>query len=324
MAFYRQPGTGPDSLAMSTGKIYNNYTPKKKKTDTTGSSGQATATPTQDSNAMLIAYMKEMENRQKEAANNAYKNNVAATNQAFAERQKLLGDNLNTTLQNLQTDYDASKANVNKDAQNSLQQAYINNMLSRKNLNQNMAAQGLSGGASETTMAGMYNNYGNARNSIQTVANENLGNLENLYNQNRNSAYQSYNDQMAQDAIAKAQYMAQFEADRQNALANAYNTQLSQMMSLDPTYAAQMLGLVDAQSAYTPTATAANNAVSSVNTNQGSSNASLPATASTRALALARQLRSGGESDSTIVQQLASTGLSNAWIAYVLNQLNNE
>lgn len=281
----------------------------------TRSTGSVSSSDGDGGNSMLLAYLQALEEKQRQAANAAYNSNVAALNNAYSERSNLLKSNLDTTLENLQTDYDASKANVNKDAQNSLQQAYINNMMSRKNLNQNMAAQGLSGGASETTMAGMYNNYGNARNNIQTVANDNLGELENLYNQNRNSAYQAYNDQLAQDAITKAQYMAQFEADRQNALATAYNTQLSQLMSLDPSYAAGMLGLVDNQQGYTYTGTSADNTPSSVNTSQGNG------VMGSYYGRLARNLRGSGKSDSEIAQELANEGVANSTILYILNQL---
>jgi len=290
---------------------YQNRTTKKS----SGGSGGGYTSSAPAGESMLLAYFKALEAKQQQAANEAYNKNVSAMNNAFSERNKLMENNLNTTLQNLQTDYDASKANVNKDAQNSLQQAYINNMLNRKNLNQNMAAQGLSGGASETTMAGMYNNYGNARNNIQSVANDNLGELENLYNQNRNSAYQAYNDQLAQDAITKAQYMAQFEADRQNALANAYNTQMSQLMNLDPAYAASMLGLVDNQQGYTYTGTSANNAPKSVSTSQGNG------VMGSYYGKLARNLRGSGRSDAEIAQELANEGIANSTILYILNQL---
>lgn len=286
-----------------------------KNTGGNGGGGSVATTATNDGSSALLAYLRELEARQQRAANEAYNRNVAAMNNAFSERGKLMENNLNTTLQNLQTDYDASKANVNKDAQNSLQQAYINNMMSRKNLNQNMAAQGLSGGASETTMAGMYNNYGNARNNIQTVANDNLGELENLYNKNKNSAYQAYNDQLAQDAITKAQYMAQFESDRQNALANAYNQQMSQLMSLDPTYLTGMLGLVDAQQSYSPVATQADNTPGDVTTSQGD------AIMGSYYGRLARSMKGKGQSDEEISRELYSSGVPTQTILHIINQL---
>lgn len=278
-----------------------------------GGGGGTSASP-----VATMSYAQMIADAQKDAADRAYRNNVSALNKAYAQRSELLENNLNSTLDNLQTDYDASRDSVNKDASNSLKEAYINNMLSRKNLAQNMAAQGLSGGASETTMAGMYNNYGNARNNIQTVANENLGNLENLYNQNKNSAYQAYNDQLAQDAITKAQYLAQFEADRQNALATAYNNQLSQLANLDPSYLAGMVGLVDNQAAYEYTGTKANNAPKAVSTEQGGG-----ATKATYGNLLNRavQMSINGASSDDVIMDLANQGVDEKTIANILSQL---
>lgn len=280
------------------------------------SSGSAS---TASSSAMLQAYLAELERQRVQAANDAYNRNVSALNDAYNQRSDLLKNNYNSTLQNLATDYNASKDSINADATKAAREAYINSMLSRKNLAQNMAAQGLSGGASETTMAGLYNNYGNARNEIQTTANENLGNLENLYTQNKNSALQAYNDQLAADALQKAQYMIQFENDRQNLLTQAYESQLSQLANLDPTYLMSMSGLVSDQSAYTPTEQSSpSNATKTVNTQQGNSATGVM---SSWYANRARQLRSAGQSDAQIAQDLANQGLANSSILYILNQL---
>lgn len=279
---------------------------------TTNTSSAATT------NAAYLAYLQEIEKMQKQAAQDAYNRNVSAMNDAFNQRGQMLKNNLDYTLKNLQTDYDASRDSVNRDANKSLQEAYINKILSNKNLAQNMAAQGLSGGASETTIAGMENNYGNARNNIQTTQNENLGNLENLYNQNRNSAYQAYNDQLAQDALTKAQYMTQFENARQSALAAAYDDQISKLMSIDPSYISSMSGLVQSQGSYTPIETSAENSPESVNTQQGNSATGVMNSYYAK---LARQLRGNGANAQDIAQSLANEGLGYSTIAYILNQL---
>ena len=304
-------GSGTSSTGTSSGGT---------KTSGTGSVyGKTTSTSsTAATNAAYLAYLQEIEKMQKQAAQDAYDRNVSAMNDAFNQRGQMLKNNLDYTLKNLQTDYDASRYSVNRDANKSLQEAYINKMLSNKNLAQNMAAQGLSGGASETTMAGMENNYGNARNNIQTVQNENLGNLENLYNQNRNSAYQAYNDQLAQDALTKAQYMTQFENARQSALAAAYDNQISQLLSLDPSYIASMSGLVHSQGSYTPIETSADNSPENVNTQQGNSATGVMNSYYAK---LARQLRGNGASAQDIAQSLANEGLGYSTIAYILNQL---
>lgn len=226
-------------------------------TNNTGASGSGSGSSSSSSSAAAAAaayqaYLEEIRRRQQEAADAAYNRNVSAMNQAFDQRGQLLKGNLDTTLANLQTDYDASRDVINRDATEAAREAYINRMMSQRNLAQNMAAQGLSGGASETTLAGLENNYGNARNQIAATANENLGSLEDLYTKNRNSAMQEYNNQLAADALARAQYMTQFENDRQNMLAQAYDSQLQQLMSLDPSFVAAMSAATGSQAGYTP------------------------------------------------------------------------
>ena len=65
-----------------------------------------------------------------------------------------------------------------------LKQAYIIKMQTLRNLPQQMSAQGLNGGASETTLASMNNNYGNARNQLETERLKQLANLQNTYQNN--------------------------------------------------------------------------------------------------------------------------------------------
>ena len=65
-----------------------------------------------------------------------------------------------------------------------LKQAYINKMQTLRNLPQQMSAQGLNGGASETTLASMNNDYGNARNQRETERLKQLANLQNTYQNN--------------------------------------------------------------------------------------------------------------------------------------------
>lgn len=308
--------TNVDSRTGTNTSLYN------KKNNRSGSSGSSPISGGYDGNSAVLAYLQEIERRQRQAADDAYNRNVAALNDAYAQRGTLLKSNLDSTLQNLQTDYNASKDSVNKDANKSLKEAYINKMMSNKNLAQNMAAQGLSGGASETTMAGMENNYGNARNNIQTVQNENLGNLENLYNQSRNSAYQAYNDQLSQDALTKAQYMTQFENARQSALAAAYDNQISQLLSLDPSYIANMSGLVQSQGSYTPESTSANNSPVSVSVNQGSldPNSVLNGLSNATRLSYAKKILNNGGTAEDIIQGL-SQSTDNNTITQILAQL---
>ena len=130
-------------------------------------------------------------------AHRAYNDQANALNNNYNNSKKMLGANYNAALSSLQSDYNNSVNSVNNSASDSLKQAYINNMMGQKNLKQKLAAQGINGGATESTVARLINAYGNNRNSINNAKNSYLANLSNTYNQNRASALQSYNSALA-------------------------------------------------------------------------------------------------------------------------------
>ena len=109
-----------------------------------------------------------------------------------------LKTNYETTLKNLLGDYTNSTEKLNKQAEDSLKQAYINNMLAQRNIGQQLAAQGINGGASESAMLRLNTNYGNSRNNINTNLASNLRDIENEYNKNKANEYTNYNNQTAE------------------------------------------------------------------------------------------------------------------------------
>jgi hypothetical protein len=171
-------------------------------------------------NALLAAYKQndysDYLRQMREAAQNAYDRGMGALNSAYDQQMNSLSSNLNETKNQLSDQYNRSRQNISDDASESLRQAYINKMLSQRNLGQQMSAQGLTGGATETTMANMLNNYGNARNNINTTQNRNLSSLEGNYNDNLSQAMQAYNSAVATANLQKAQQQMSLE----NALAN--------------------------------------------------------------------------------------------------------
>ena len=80
----------------------------KKKNNGSSSSGSSLSAGESAGNSAVLAYLQEIERRQRQAADDAYNRNVAALNDAYAQRGTLLKSNLDSTLQNLQTDYNAS------------------------------------------------------------------------------------------------------------------------------------------------------------------------------------------------------------------------
>lgn len=202
-----------------------------------GSSASAavTANPNNMANAyraLIDAYQRNNYDdylaQMRQAAQNAYDNGMSALNNAYNSQINSLNDNLNSTKNQLLDSYNRSKQNITDDAAQSLREAYINRMKSERNLAQQMSAMGLNGGATETTLAGMLNNYGNARNNINTTTNRNLSSLEGNYNDNLAQAMQAYNSAVANASAQKAQQAIALE----NALANNQISAMSDYQSL--------------------------------------------------------------------------------------------
>lgn len=158
--------------------------------------------------------------------NAAYEAAMAALNAAFENQMSALSANLESTKGVLLDNYNRSKKNINDDAAKSLKQAYINKMISQRNLGQQMSAQGLNGGATETTLAGMQNTYGNARNNINTTTSRNLSDLEGNYNNNLAQALQAYNTAVAQAQMQRASIMASLAA-RTGGISSDYGSVMS-------------------------------------------------------------------------------------------------
>ena len=188
--------------------------------------------------------------QQRAAAESAYRAGMERLGQAWDTKTGALKDNLNSTLAGLQRQYDSSKNEVNADANKSLREAYINYMLNKKNLNQNLTAQGIGGGAAESTMAGMYNNYGNSRNNINTTLNDNLTSLENTYQGNISNANQQYNSAYANALSDYLNYQNQLEQNLANSIVGSYGNMVNSLGSLDSGYTNALYDLLQKQAAY--------------------------------------------------------------------------
>ena len=120
------------------------------------------------------------------------------------------------------TNYEYGQGELNRATDNALQQAYINRMLQQRNLAQQLSAQGLNGGASETTTAGMLNNYNNSRNALETERQNQLASLLNTY---QNNMAQLENQRASGDAADLSQY----QTNLANLTANNANNLISLM-----------------------------------------------------------------------------------------------
>lgn len=188
----------------------------------------------------------ELARQKQQAAQAAYDKNMGYLNEAYANRSNLLQQSYNDALAQLQASYDSGARGVNRNADSAQQQAYINYMMSKRDLPQALAAQGLTGGMSESALAGMYNSYGNNRNTIDRGRNESLAALLDTLNSNRSSALQSYNSQLSAAEQQKMAYQMQLEQALANGSAEILQNKYDTLQNLDNAYAQQILALQQA------------------------------------------------------------------------------
>lgn len=148
------------------------------------------------------AYLLQLQAQQQAARNAAY--NVAANQQ--------------------KTNYNYAQGQLNDSTGAALREAYINKMLTLKNMPQSLSAQGLHGGMSETTTGSMYNSYANARNSLETERQNQLAALLNTYQNN----------------------MAQLESERAGGTAASLAQLTPQLIKLAASNGVNLLSLVQA------------------------------------------------------------------------------
>ena len=99
---------------------------------------------------------------------------------------------------------------------------------------------------SESALAGMYNSYGNNRNTIDRGRNESLAALLDTLNSNQSSALQSYNSQLSAAEQQKMAYQMQLEQALANGSAEILQNKYDTLQNLDNAYAQQILALQQA------------------------------------------------------------------------------
>lgn len=121
--------------------------------------------------------------------------------------------------------YNKATGDVNSATERAMQQAYIANQMQNRNLGQQLAAMGRSGGASESTMLGLANEYGNARGELDRSRNDQLATLAAQLAEGKASDLDAYNQ-------AKAAY----DKDYQDRLADLAAASLDRLLNYDNTY----------------------------------------------------------------------------------------
>lgn len=210
----------------------------------------------------------EAERKKQEAAQAAYDRSMNALNNAHGSATTNAKNNYDSTLGQLQGNYDFNVQGVNQNADKAMQEAYINYMMSKRDLSQVMAAQGLSGGASESSLASLFNNYGSGRNAIDTQRNADLGTLANALQSDRASALQAYNSLIADLDAQKANQQMTLESNLANAIADAVAANYDTQFNLTDAYLQQMQDLLSNMPAVSSSYSAGNGG-GSVSIDQG-------------------------------------------------------
>ena len=189
-----------------------------------GSAATSYSTPAQSSNYTnsYISQMQSAMQAAQQAAADAQRRAEEQMRAAQEAQRRAREEAYQRSAAQQKTNYEYGQGELNSATDNALQQAYINRMLQQRNLAQQLSAQGLNGGASETTTAGMLNNYNNSRNALETERQNQLASLLNTY---QNNMAQLENQRASGDAADLSQY----QTNLANLTANNTNNLISLM-----------------------------------------------------------------------------------------------
>ena len=227
-----------DGTPATNGGKSTNYTYNSSRTSgLPASSGSYGIFDTDSLYALLNSRLQEYENNYNTLMQNLlnqYNSNSASIESEYANALKALGDNLSDTENLLRSQYDTSQNTLEEQRRRALQEAYIQRMMEQKSLSDTLADYGLSGGATESVLSNLLNNYRGNRNTIENNATVSLRDLLEKYNSNVASARERYNTSLQQaqnnrlnamrglaDSLAAAQ--ANAENARTQARAGAYD-----------------------------------------------------------------------------------------------------
>lgn len=215
-----------DGTPASNGGKSTNYTYNSSRTSgtPTGSTGLF---DTDSLYALLNSRLQEYENNYNTLMQNLlnqYNSNSASIESEYANALKALGANLSDTENLLRSQYDTSQNTLEEQRRRALQEAYIQRMMEQKSLSDTLADYGLSGGATESVLANLLNNYRGNRNTIENNATVSLRDLLEKYNSNVASARERYNTALQQTQNNRLNAMRGLADSLAAAQANAENT----------------------------------------------------------------------------------------------------
>ena len=164
----------------------------------------------------------------------AYNANFGSLNDSYLAALQALGLNYADTENLLNGRLSNSQQALEDARKRAMQEAYISRMMDQKNLEDYLGAAGLSGGATESVLNSIMNNYRNNRNKIEENTQTSLRELLQSYLDNMSNARQAYNSGVlnaennrmsAAQNLANSLYESQANAasNYSNQRANVYN-----------------------------------------------------------------------------------------------------
>lgn len=146
-----------------------------------------------------------------DSLNANYENMLNALGLNYADTEALL----NSQLAN-------SRGELEDARRRQLQEAYISRMMQEKNLADQLDAYGLTGGATESVLANMRNNYANNRNAVEERVQNSLRDLLLNYLNNLTTSRQRYNDSLLNAQNSRVSALNDAANYRSQARAGAY------------------------------------------------------------------------------------------------------
>lgn len=163
------------------------------------------------------------------SASDLYNSQRAAAEAAFAERDAARQRAYDALVGGLQSGYNHGAKQANSVAARALQEAYVNRMMSERNMGQQLSSLGRSGGAAETTLLNLQNAYGRERGEHERTRAETLADLRLQLNQGVAQAKADLENARAGDAMAKFQALSTLEAQFAEALASQQQKQAASL-----------------------------------------------------------------------------------------------
>lgn len=230
--------TASTTKKTTVNKAKSTATATTKSIDTTAAYNALTA-----QNNAALAQAEALANQKQQLAENAYAENLAALESAYRNRASYLKSNYDSSLAQLQKTKDDGSKSVNTDIDKALQEAYVNAMKNQRDLPGSLSALGINGGAAESTLAGMRNSYGNARNTLETTRASQLAALLGTYQQSSARALQDYNTQLAADEKSKTNQQISLKQALADGIAEILTDRISAVDKTNTSFAAQLAAL---------------------------------------------------------------------------------